>query len=91
MKRLKKISGVMATHDGLHDVVVNLILDATDAMPEGGVMTVTTHAEDDGVRFMFRDTGVGMSEQTASRVFEAFSTTKEDVGSRARQVHARLG
>lgn len=71
----------MVTHGGLHDVVVNLILNTNDARPEGWVLTVTILAEDDEVRFTFQDTGVGMSEQTASLVFELFFTTKEDVGS----------
>jgi len=63
--------------------LVNLAVNARDAMPDGGVLRVTAHNRppDEGlavdhVRLVVADTGFGMSEETAKRVFEPFFTTK---------------
>lgn len=74
----------------LEQVVVNLVTNARDAMPEGGTITITTrglgHAEAarlgstlgpiPQVVLEVRDAGVGMSDETRARLFEAFFTTK---------------
>jgi signal transduction histidine kinase len=73
-------------------VVMNLALNARDAMPTGGTLTLETHLSNrtapragngaDGrtlplVVLSVRDTGVGMDEATKSRIFDPFFTTKE--------------
>ena len=63
----------------LNQVWTNVIDNAVDAMPEGGVLRVTTRASGDGVEVVLADTGSGMSPEVADRAFEAFFTTK-DVG-----------
>jgi len=64
----------------LEQVVLNLAVNARDAMPEGGVLTIETHAHvfdrQERVRLTVRDTGTGMDEATRQRVFEPFFTTK---------------
>jgi PAS domain S-box-containing protein len=75
----------------VEQVIMNLVLNARDAMSEGGTLTIATentlldsaHAEllgiADGkyVRLSISDTGCGVDESTRSRIFEPFFTTKE--------------
>ncbi len=67
---------IEANADYLKQVFLNLILNAIDAMPDGGTLTVSTSVAADMVRITFRDTGVGMSPDTLERLFEPFFTTK---------------
>jgi len=60
----------------LDHVLVNLILNARDAMPQGGIATIEATAADAAVRIAVSDTGTGMDETTLARVFEPFFTTK---------------
>jgi two-component system, cell cycle sensor histidine kinase and response regulator CckA len=63
-------------------VIVNLALNARDALPEGGTITVATEVvEREGghwVALRVSDTGVGMDEDTQAHVFEPFFTTKDE-------------
>ncbi len=65
---------------GLHDVLTNLMLNAIDAMPRGGTLTLSSCLIGDQIRIAVQDTGIGMDETTRSRVFEPFFTTKADAG-----------
>lgn len=65
----------------LREVVLNLIFNAVDAMPEGGVMEVGVRSEIDSGCFWVADTGKGMPPEVASRIFEPFFTTKGKLGS----------
>ena len=78
---LGDVPTIRGTGTGLHDILLNLLFNAVDAMPEGGTITIDTQSVDDGVRLTVRDTGIGMEEETKRRVFEPFFTTKMDVGS----------
>ncbi len=60
----------------LREVVLNLIFNAVDAMPEGGLMELGTRGEIDSGCFWVADNGCGMSAETAARIFEPFFTTK---------------
>jgi signal transduction histidine kinase len=89
--------------DGVHDIIadatelelaiINLIVNARDAMPDGGVITVRAHNElfektstvgtlaaGDYVAISVSDTGTGIAEAALERVFEPFFTTKKSKG-----------
>jgi signal transduction histidine kinase len=79
---------VMALESELREALINLVFNATDAMPEGGVLTLRTgHALEAGKGISRRvfievsDTGAGMDEATRRRCLEPFFTTKGECGS----------
>jgi signal transduction histidine kinase len=60
----------------LREVLTNLIFNAVDAMPQGGLLRFSTGAEDGRIQIAVADTGVGMTEEECSRCLEPFYTTK---------------
>ena len=68
---------VRADPGQLEQVLVNLVVNARDAMPSGGRLSILTADEADDVRLTVADTGVGMDEETQRQIFEPFFTTKE--------------
>lgn len=77
---LDDIPAVRGSSSGMHDVLINVLLNAVDAMPNGGTITVTSRNAGDCVALAVRDSGEGMDEATRRRVFEPFFTTKAQVG-----------
>lgn len=60
----------------LQQVFMNLIMNARDAMPRGGELTIVTECVDSTVHVEFVDTGVGIPPEHLSRIFDPFFTTK---------------
>jgi len=81
VKQLDAGCRVLGSPGDLRDVFTNLFLNAFDAMPKGGTLTVRSHVEGDFVAITVADTGVGMTEEVRSRVFDPFFTTKGFRGS----------
>jgi signal transduction histidine kinase len=67
---------VLADRDQLRQVLLNLMSNAYEAMPDGGTVTITLAESGGQVRIAVVDTGAGMDEETESRVFEPFFTRK---------------
>ncbi len=78
---LGSVPVVMGRPAELNEVVTNLILNAIDAMPRGGTLSLRTRRHDDRhVVFTVTDTGIGMTEEVSQRIFDPFFTTKGEEG-----------
>jgi signal transduction histidine kinase len=64
----------------LEQVFLNIVLNARDAMPGGGRLTIETYSGESAVHIRFADTGAGIEEENLTRIFEPYFTTKEDRG-----------
>ena len=60
----------------LQQVMMNLVVNARDAMPKGGRLTITTARSGGGVCLTIADTGTGMPEEVRAHIFEPYFTTK---------------
>jgi signal transduction histidine kinase len=67
---------ILADRDMLRRALLNLMLNALDAMPDGGTITVTSTVTGRGVELEVADTGPGLSDEARQRAFEPFFTTK---------------
>jgi len=94
---------VLVDFDQIQQVLINIILNATQAMPNGGNLTITTsvakgikigESPKDTVRIDIKDTGVGISKENLRKLFTPFFTTKEKgkgVGLGLSVVHGIIG
>jgi len=67
---------IMGDHEQLARVLRNLTLNAIDAMPQGGTLTIRTAAHETGVRLEVSDTGQGLTPEECARLFTPYYTTK---------------
>jgi PAS domain S-box-containing protein len=85
--KLDQVGSVMADASQLEQVLINLCVNARDAMPEGGTLSIELHPlapgdpnalpGQDAVVLTVADTGTGMDPEVMKRIFEPFFTTKE--------------
>jgi PAS domain S-box-containing protein len=68
---------VVADSDQMNQVLINLIMNAIHAMPEGGTLRVGLVCERDMVKLTISDTGHGIPKEVVNKIFDPFFTTKE--------------
>ena len=68
---------VLADSDQMSQVMINLIMNAVHAMPEGGTLRIGLAQEKDMVKLTVADTGHGIPQEALKKIFEPFFTTKE--------------
>jgi len=68
---------IMVDPSGIKQVFVNMILNAIQAMPEGGILTIKTRLQDNFICTEFNDTGLGIEPEELTRIFDPFYTTKD--------------
>lgn len=71
---------VQAVPDKLQQVFLNLLLNALDAVPHNGTVWVESDLKDEHILVIIRDSGSGISEKVRVKIFEAFFTTKGELG-----------
>ena len=79
-KELENIGKISGNATELREVLTNLIINAVDAMPEGGTLTLKTEEDQRLIYLKVSDTGTGMTQEVKNKIFEPFFTTKGDRG-----------
>jgi CheY-like chemotaxis protein len=77
---LQPIPPIAGDESALREALTNLIFNAVDAMPNGGVITLETAMDNDRAIVRISDTGTGMTEEVRQRCLEPFFSTKNDKG-----------
>lgn len=74
--RLAEQSWVQASRVAIEQIILNLAVNARDAMASGGEFTLSMSGRERDIELIARDTGAGMSDEVLARIFEPFYTTK---------------
>ena len=75
---LTKLPPVKADRAMLQQALLNLILNATEAMPDGGLLTIRSRLDNGYVTVDINDTGAGIPAEIIDKIFDPFFTTKSD-------------
>jgi len=75
----ENLAQVYASTNQLRQVFLNMVSNARDAMPEGGVLTVRTFGDNGFIKIQFADTGIGIRPENLDKIFDSFFTTKASV------------
>jgi signal transduction histidine kinase len=73
---LQPVAPVAANPTALREAVMNLIVNAVDAMPAGGRIVIRTRPKAEGVELRVSDTGEGIADDIRPKIFDAFFTTR---------------
>ena len=73
-----KVNDVLAVSSQIQQVFINLILNAFDAMPNGGELIINVRQEKNNIELTFQDTGPGVPVALHPTIFEPFTSTKEN-------------
>ncbi len=75
---LMKLPPVKGDSSMLQQCLLNIILNAIDAMPRGGTLSITTKKDQNHIVISIADTGSGIPEEIKNKIFDPFFTTKPD-------------
>ncbi len=70
------ISNIYANTNELSQIMMNLLINAKDAMPEGGQVNISTEQLGESIIITFKDNGVGMDENILAKIFDPYFSTK---------------
>jgi signal transduction histidine kinase len=79
-KQIDPLPLVQARPGELHQVMLNMIANAIEAMPGGGALKVSARADEHAIEVSMADTGSGIAAADREKVFEPFFTTRADAG-----------
>ncbi len=71
------LPAIQADASQMHQVLVNLVVNSIQAMPQGGALTIDTRAASGSVWLGVQDTGIGMSHEIQEKIYTPFFTTKD--------------
>ena len=74
------LPAVLGVESEIREALINLVLNAVDAIPDGGVLSLRTRRSGETVEVEVQDNGAGMDEETRRRCLEPFFTTKGERG-----------
>jgi signal transduction histidine kinase len=74
---IRDIQSLQVNPDKIQQVFLNIMLNAIDAMPNGGSLNIAARKSGSFVEISFRDTGAGIEETELNRIFDPFFTTKQ--------------
>lgn len=74
--KLDSNADIMGRKTDVHEMLLNLVLNAVDAMPEGGRLELATEKRDGTVRITVKDSGTGMTQEVLEKCLQPFFTTK---------------
>ncbi|WP_425446297.1 ATP-binding protein [Dethiothermospora halolimnae] len=77
IKNLNSKSYIYCKAHEIREVILNIILNAMDAMEAGGILTIDSYDKDNKAIIEIKDTGEGMTEDVKERIFESFFSTKD--------------
>jgi signal transduction histidine kinase len=76
--RLRPVDPLEGSPTQLKQVLLNLVLNAAEAMPGGGELLVEVYGDESGATLAVTDTGIGMDSNTVARIFDPFFSTKDE-------------
>ena len=74
----EELPPILGPRNGIRQVCMNILVNAIEAMPDGGTLSIASRLEGEKVYLTFRDSGVGMPPHVLRRVFDPFFTTKSN-------------
>lgn len=73
----EKLKECIGDSQHIEQVIINLVLNAVDAMPKGGKLSISSSSNDSSACIEIKDTGIGIPPENIDKIFDPFFTTKE--------------